>query len=88
MGKSRLGNLEIFEVFLCGGPNLNMFEIKHFQHICTTKMGFALKFESKRSKSLDFRAYFVFKDLTKKIILCATPHPKMAINLERNRLQA
>ena len=43
----------------------------------------------KQSKSLDFMAYFVFKDFDKNnFILRATLHPKMAIKFERNHLEA
>ena len=47
------------------------------------------KFESKRSKSLDFIVYSVFKDFDQKnSILRAIPHPKMAIDFERNHQHA
>ena len=51
-------------------------------------MGVVLKFEAKRSISFDFIAYSVIKDFEQKIcILCATPHPKIAMNFERNHLK-
>ena len=47
-------------------------------------MSLMSKFESKRSKSLDFIAYSVFKDFNKKIFIPrATFHPKMVIYFER-----
>ena len=47
------------------------------------------KFESKRSKSLDFTVYSIFKDFGKKnFILRAMLHTKMAINFERNHIKA
>ena len=52
-------------------------------------MGAVSKFESKRTKSLDFIEYSVLKDFDQKnFILHARLHPKMAINFESKHVQA
>ena len=61
---------------------MKIFEL--FQHVFIIKAGVVSKFESKRSKSLDFIGYSVFKEFDKKnFIHRATLHPKMAIEFAK-----
>ena len=81
MSKSRLencwpkigesgGNLMFFFV---GGSNLKICENQLFKHIFTVKMDIVSKFESKRSKSVDFTANSVFGILTRRISFFVQP---------------
>ena len=85
----KIGKIGKYRDFFVGGPKMKIFEIQLFEHFFTIKMSVMSKFESKRSKSLDFIAYSVFKDFDQKnSILRATVHPKMPIDFERNHLHA
>ena len=75
--------------FIHGGRNFKSFLDLTSSIYFTINLGGMSKFESKWSKSFDFITYPIFKDFDKKIvILRATLHPKMAMNFERNHLEA
>ena len=69
--------LKAKKFLLRGGSKFEIFDIQLDQHIFTTILSIVSKYERKRSKTLDFIAYFILRGFDYNVLsLCATSTSK------------